>query len=243
MKLLRELFLHFNIQYFCNCLVSTMEYILHLETATRNCSVAIAKKGQLIACKEIAEQGYTHAEKLHVFIEEIIRECNISISDLSAVAVSQGPGSYTGLRIGVSAAKGLCYALNIPLIAIDTLEVLAREVRLNQNEVVIPMIDARRMECYTAIYDQNYNQIRKVIAEIISEELYADYDKKIHLVGDGATKCKEVLTDIKFIYHDNIVFPSATKMVEIAYQKFTNSDFVDVAYFEPFYLKEFLLNK
>ena len=122
-----------------------LEYILNIETATKNCSVSLANGGKTILCKEIAEEGYSHAERLHVFIEEIIKEAGISLNDLSAVAVSQGPGSYTGLRIGVSAAKGLCFALGIPLIAVDTLQVLALQVKVTDG-LIIPMIDARRME-------------------------------------------------------------------------------------------------
>ena len=130
-----------------------MNYILNIETATKNCSVALAKEGKTIFCKEIAEEGYSHAERLHVFIEEIIKEAGISLNDLSAVAVSQGPGSYTGLRIGVSAAKGLCFALDIPLISIHTLKAMATAISIEEG-VKIPLLDARRMEVYTAFYDQ-----------------------------------------------------------------------------------------
>ena len=133
-------------------------FILNIETATKNCSVSLAKNGDTIALREIAEEGYSHAEKLHVFIEEIIAESKISFEDLNAIAVSQGPGSYTGLRIGVSSAKGLCYALNIPMIAIDTLQSLAAQISISKG-IIIPMIDARRMEVFNAIYDKsrNYN--------------------------------------------------------------------------------------
>ncbi|MCJ1806786.1 tRNA (adenosine(37)-N6)-threonylcarbamoyltransferase complex dimerization subunit type 1 TsaB [Flavobacterium covae] len=218
-----------------------MTYILHVETATRNCSVALAKDGKLVAIREIAELGYTHAEKLHVFIEEILGEVQITINHLDAVAVSQGPGSYTGLRIGVSAAKGICYTLNIPLIAIDTLVILARQIK-NLEGVIIPMIDARRMECYTAVFSRNHELQRKVESQIIEPHIFSEYSEKIHLLGDGASKCKEILNTSQFIYHDQIVFPSSKEMIEIAYQKFLIKEFVDVAYFEPFYLKEFMLN-
>jgi tRNA threonylcarbamoyladenosine biosynthesis protein TsaB len=134
-------------------------YILNIETATKNCSVALAKDGETILCKEIAELGYSHAEKLHVFIKEIVDEAGIELSNLSAVAVSQGPGSYTGLRIGVSTAKGLCYALDVPLIAIDTLTSLSNQV-LFQDGLIIPMIDARRMEVYSAIFNSK-NEMKK----------------------------------------------------------------------------------
>ncbi|OWP83792.1 tRNA (adenosine(37)-N6)-threonylcarbamoyltransferase complex dimerization subunit type 1 TsaB [Flavobacterium davisii] len=218
-----------------------MTYILHLETATRNCSVSLAKEGELLAVREIAESGYTHAEKLHVFIEEVLDKAQIKINDLVAIAVSQGPGSYTGLRIGVSAAKGLCYALNIPLIAVDTLETLARQIKVSEG-MIIPMIDARRMECYTAVFSNQYELQRKVESQIIDSNVFSEFQEKIHLLGDGAFKCKEVLNTAQFIYHEQAIFPSSKEMVGIAYQKFLNQDFVDVAYFEPFYLKEFMLN-
>lgn len=218
-----------------------MAYILHLETATRNCSVSIAQNGKTIFCQEVAESGYSHAEKLHLFIEEVLVQAKITFRDLNAIAVSQGPGSYTGLRIGVSAAKGLCYALQIPLIAIDTLEVLARKISRVEG-VVIPMIDARRMECYTAIFDSEYRKIREIESEIITESSFFDVNEKIHLVGDGAMKCKEVLKDGKFVFYPDLEFPSAKEMSFLAYQKYTISDTVDVAYFEPFYLKDFILN-
>lgn len=219
-----------------------MEYILSIETATKNCSVALSLNGQTVLCKEISEDGYSHAEKLHVFIEEILREAQISVSYLKAIAVSQGPGSYTGLRIGVSAAKGLCYSLNIPLIAIDTLETLAKQLKIEKG-IILPMIDARRMECYTAFFDHNYNKMRAVESEIITELSYENIEGEIHLLGDGAPKCESVLTDAKFIFHNELIFPSAKEMGAIAYEKYKKSDTVDVAYFEPFYLKDFMIVK
>ncbi|OWP74636.1 tRNA (adenosine(37)-N6)-threonylcarbamoyltransferase complex dimerization subunit type 1 TsaB [Flavobacterium oreochromis] len=218
-----------------------MTYILHLETATRNCSVSLAKDGELVAVREIAESGYTHAEKLHVFIEEVLKEAQILPNNLTAIAVSQGPGSYTGLRIGVSAAKGLCYALNIPLIALDTLEILSKQIKILDG-LIVPMIDARRMECYTAIFSKDYEQKRKVESQIIESNIFSEFQETIHLLGDGASKCKEVLNTDQFVYHDQAIFPSSKEMVQGAYHKFLNNDFVDVAYFEPFYLKEFMLN-
>ena len=217
-----------------------MSIILNIETATKNCSVALAKEGKTIACKEIAEQNFSHAEKLHVFIEELLAENNLQFSDLNAIAVSQGPGSYTGLRIGVSAAKGLSYSLGIPLIAIDTLATLAKKVTI-ENGLIIPMIDARRLECYTAIFNSKHEKIRAVEAEIITESLYQNIQETIHVVGDGASKCKAILTDRKFVFHDEIVFPSANEMSAIAFDKYKKSDTVDVAYFEPFYLKDFMM--
>lgn len=217
-------------------------FILNIETATRNCSVSLAKNGVTIALREIAQEGYSHAEKLHVFIEELIFESKISFQDLKAIAVSQGPGSYTGLRIGISAAKGLCYALQIPLIALDTLQSLAAQISVS-NGVIVPMIDARRMEVFSAIYDANLNQIQPTIAEIITAESYQDYNEEVHFLGDGAAKCKTVLTKTNFIFHDEIVYPSAKEMSILGFDKYKKSDTVDVAYFEPLYVKDFMITK
>lgn len=219
-----------------------MTYILNIETATKNCSVALAKNGETIICKEIAEQGYSHAEKLHVFIAETIKEAGVLMSDLKAVAVSHGPGSYTGLRIGVSTAKGLCYALQIPLIAIDTLASLANQVKHNDG-LIVPMIDARRMEVYSAVFNSNKEMIREVQAEILTEESFANQTETIYFVGDSNEKAKSVLTKANFIFLDEIVFPSANEMSAISFQKFQNNYFVDVAYFEPYYLKDFMFAK
>jgi tRNA threonylcarbamoyladenosine biosynthesis protein TsaB len=217
-----------------------LSYILNIETATKNCSVALAKEGKTIFYKEIAEEGYSHAERLHVFIEEIIKEVGIKLQDLSAVAVSQGPGSYTGLRIGVSAAKGLCYALNIPLIAIDTLQALASQVTIS-NGLIIPMIDARRMEVYSAVFAPNLEQKREVLAEIITENSFENLQETLYFVGDCAEKCKSVLTKENYIFLDEIVYPSAKEMSFLSFEKFKKSDTVDVAYFEPYYLKDFMI--
>jgi tRNA threonylcarbamoyladenosine biosynthesis protein TsaB len=217
-----------------------LEYILNIETATKNCSVALAKDGKTILCKEIAEEGYSHAERLHVFIEEIIKEAEITLNDLSAIAVSQGPGSYTGLRIGVSAAKGLCYALDIPLIAVDTLQALASQVTISSG-LIIPMIDARRMEVYSAVFTPNLERKREVLAEIITENSFEDLQETLYFVGDCAEKCKSVLTKENYVFLDEIVYPSAKEMSAISFDKFKISDTVDVAYFEPYYLKDFMI--
>jgi tRNA threonylcarbamoyladenosine biosynthesis protein TsaB len=217
-----------------------LEYILNIETATKNCSVALAKDGKTIVCKEIAEEGYSHAERLHVFIEEIIKEAGITLNDLSAIAVSQGPGSYTGLRIGVSAAKGLCYALDVPLIAVDTLQALASQVTISSG-LIIPMIDARRMEVYSAIFAPNLERKREVHAEIITENSFENLQETLYFVGDCAEKCKSVLTEENYIFLDEIVYPSAKEMSPISFEKFKISDTVDVAYFEPYYLKDFMI--
>ena len=217
-------------------------YILNIETATKNCSVSIAENGVTLLCKEIAEQGYSHAEKLHVFIEEVIQEANISLGELSAIAVSQGPGSYTGLRIGVSAAKGLCFALDIPMIAVDTLESLARQAN-HSDGTIIPMIDARRMEVYSAVFNANHEKTREVQAEIITEKSFNEIDGKVYFVGDCAEKCKTILTKENFIFLEDKIYPSAREMSAISYDKYKKNDTVDVAYFEPFYLKDFFISK
>jgi tRNA threonylcarbamoyladenosine biosynthesis protein TsaB len=219
-----------------------MHYILNIETATKNCSVSIAANGKTLVCKEISELGYSHAEKLHLFIQDVIQEAAISFSQLSAIAVSQGPGSYTGLRIGVSAAKGLSYALQIPLISVDTLLALAHQVSENDG-LIIPMIDARRMEVYSAIFDSNKQKIREVQAEIISEESFAAISDKIYFIGDSNEKVKSVLTKSNFVFLDAIQYPSAKEMSTISYKKYLEKDFEDVAYFEPYYLKDFLFAK
>jgi tRNA threonylcarbamoyladenosine biosynthesis protein TsaB len=219
-----------------------MSYILNIETATKNCSVSIAKNGATILCKQIAEQGYSHAEKLHVFIEELLNEAKISSSELIAIAISQGPGSYTGLRIGVSAAKGLCYALDIPLISVDTLSVLANQVK-NIDGLIVPMIDARRMEVYSAIFNSKKEKIREVQAEILKEESFSNLSEKIYFIGDSNEKAKTILCKSNFQFLDEIVYPSANEMSAISFDKFQKNQFEDVAYFEPYYLKDFMFAK
>ena len=217
-----------------------MPYILNIETATKNCSVALAKEGKTILCKEIAEEGYSHAERLHVFIGEIIEEAGITFKDLGAIAVSQGPGSYTGLRIGVSAAKGLCFALDIPLIAIDTMKILASQAIVSDG-LIIPMLDARRMEVYSAIFASNLENKRATLAEIITENSFGDFQETLYFVGDCAEKCKTVLTKDNFVFLDDIKYPSAKEMSLLSFEKFKINDTVDVAYFEPYYLKDFMI--
>lgn len=217
-----------------------MNYILNIETATKQCSVSIAKEGKTIVCNEIAEEGYSHAERLHVFIEDCVKEAGISYKDLAAIAVSQGPGSYTGLRIGVSAAKGLCYALGIPLIAVDTLKALAAQVKVTSG-VIVPMLDARRMEVYSAVFDSNLESLRAIQAEIITEDSFQEFDETLYFVGDCAAKCKTVLTKSNFVFLEDVVYPSAKEMSAFSYEKYLNEDFADVAYFEPYYLKDFMI--
>ena len=217
-----------------------MGIILNIETSTKNCSVSIAKENELIQLKELNSGGYSHAEKLHPFIQECMQAAKITFSDLDAVAVGKGPGSYTGLRIGVSAAKGLCFAHDLPLIAIHSLEILARSFQA-ESGILIPMIDARRMEVYSAIFNTDYNWVRETKAEIVDENSFASYLEQgpVSFIGDGAAKCREV------IQHENAnfvegKFPSAQDMASIAHEKFQKKEFESVAYFEPFYLKNFV---
>ncbi|MCG9791493.1 tRNA (adenosine(37)-N6)-threonylcarbamoyltransferase complex dimerization subunit type 1 TsaB [Flavobacterium algicola] len=217
-----------------------MTYILNIETATKNCSIAIAKDGETVVCMEAAEQGFSHAEKLHVFLENALQEAKITFQDLDAVAVSQGPGSYTGLRIGVSAAKGLCYALGIPLVAVDTLQSLASQATIKEG-YIIPMLDARRMEVYSAIFSADLKHIRATQAEIITENSFEDIDLPVYFVGDCAEKCKTVLVNDKFTFLEEFIYPSAKEMSALSYELYKNKATVDVAYFEPFYLKDFMI--
>ncbi|MHC5352904.1 tRNA (adenosine(37)-N6)-threonylcarbamoyltransferase complex dimerization subunit type 1 TsaB [Myroides sp. LJL115] len=219
-----------------------MVTILNIETSTKNCSVSLSQNGVLVQIKEIAEENFSHAEKLHVFIEELLQSNQMNFKDLSAVAVSQGPGSYTGLRIGVSSVKGLCYALSIPMIALDTLEILARQVD-SPNAWIVSMIDARRMEVFSAIFDSNYATLREIQANVIEPGSFDELpsDSLVYFLGDGASKCKEILEKENTIFLEENLYPSAKEMVEMSYQKYLKKDFVDTAYFEPFYLKDFVM--
>ena len=220
-----------------------MGYILNIETATKNCSVSLAKDGKTIVLKELNNGNYSHAEKLHEFIKQVTEEAKVELTDLEAIAVSKGPGSYTGLRIGVSAAKGLCFALDIPLIAIDTLQALALSISISEG-LIIPLLDARRMEVYSAVFNSENEINREVKAEIISEDSFSTYlnKQKVYFVGDGVEKCKGIIT------HENAIFvdeklPSANEMSKLSFNKHKKNDIEDVAYFEPFYLKDFVAIK
>ncbi len=217
-----------------------MALILNIETATKNCSVSIADSGKIIALKEINEGGYTHAENLHPFIEAVLKEAKLNINQIDAVAVSKGPGSYTGLRIGVSAAKGICFAIDKPLISIDTLQVLAAQLNI-ENGFMIPMIDARRMEVYAAVYNHQHILVRKIMAEIIDETSFINYldTAKVYFLGDGTEKCQSIIQHPNAIFLAN-TFPSATQMGVLSEEKYHQNTFEDVAYFEPFYLKDFV---
>jgi len=218
-----------------------MAIILNLETATTNCSVSIAKEGTLVFLKEYNSTNFSHAEQLHNFIKEAIEEASLIISDIDAIAVSKGPGSYTGLRIGVSAAKGLCFSLDKPLISIPTLESMAHQLQIKEG-YIIPVLDARRMEVYSKVFNANYKVVRNTEAEIIDTSSFISFasENKVHLIGSGAEKCKEILENKNFNF-DNTIVPSAKEMCQLSYAKYQAKDFEDVAYFEPFYLKDFLV--
>lgn len=220
-----------------------MIYILNIETATTNCSVSISENGETIALKEDYDSKYSHAERLHVYIDEVLKEAGLSQNDLDAIAVSKGPGSYTGLRIGVSSAKGLCYALDKPLISVPTLESLARQVHVKSG-VIIPMLDARRMEVYSAVFDPAFHQIRETRAQVLEPESFQSYLEQglVTFIGNGVEKTNALIT------HPNAFFiegklPSANELSALAYSKYQKSDMEDVAYFEPYYLKDFIATK
>ena len=217
-----------------------MAMILNLETATTNCSVSIASKGEVILLKEDNSPNYSHSEQLHVFIQEALKEASLSFKDISAIAVSKGPGSYTGLRIGVSAAKGLCFSLDLPLISVSTLESLAKQGLGKKYDFIIPLLDARRMEVYSTVFDTDGNNLREIKAEI-QKESFLEYAQrgKVLLIGDGAEKCRALLEHPNFGFESAL--PTALEMGELSYKKFKASEFENVAYFEPYYLKDFML--
>ena len=218
-----------------------MALILHLETATTVCSVALANEGKLLASKE-ENKGFTHAEHLTIFIQEVMQQAGKSLHELDAVAVSKGPGSYTGLRIGVATAKGLCYGLNKPLLSVNTLAALAKGASLKHSSIHMfcPMLDARRMEVYAAVFDGSLQVIKPTEAVILTSDSYAALleQNEILFFGDGAHKFQELTrhANAKF---DPEILPGAINMIELAYGSFLTKSFEDVAYFEPFYLKEF----
>lgn len=219
-----------------------MSLILHLETATKVCSVSLANHGNEILTKEFSAEQFSHAEKLNIFIQEIVAESNFKISELAAVAVSEGPGSYTGLRIGSSSAKGICYALDIPLIAVNSLAALAQTCSIkNQNELICSLFDAMRMEVYAAVFDSKGNCILPTSAVVIDENSFQELlaINKIVFIGPGAKKISEIIKHPNASF-DNEISVSAKGMISLAYEKFKANDFVDLAYFEPFYLKDFI---
>ena len=220
-----------------------MSLLLNIETSTKVCSVSLAENGKEIALKEECPESFVHAEKLNIFIETLFEDTGYSIDQLDAICVSKGPGSFTGLRIGIATAKGLCYALNIPLLSIDSLTILAQHF-LQKNEVsegtlLLPMIDARRMEVYTAIFNTELQIQDNISAKIIDQNSYIETNQPLHIFGDGADKCSEVLDRDNITIYPNIE-TSASGMCNISYQKFLKKEFEDLAYFDPFYLKDFV---
>lgn len=220
-----------------------MALILNIETATTNCSVSLSEEGKTIILKEDYDKNYSHAERLHVYVDAVLKEANIKSSQLDAIAISKGPGSYTGLRIGVSAVKGLCFALEKPMISVSTLESLAHQVICKEG-VIVAMLDARRMEVYSAIFNSNYKKIRETEAEILDETSFSSYleQGKVYFIGNGVEKTKTIITHSNAIFIDDKL-PSANEMSALAYNKYKISDFEDVAYFEPYYLKDFVALK
>lgn len=228
-----------------------MSLILHLETAASVCSVALANEGKLIAIRESDEKN-AHSKVITRFIEEVMRETGNDLSDLDAVAVSEGPGSYTGLRIGVATAKGLCYSLDRPMIAVPTLQSMAAGMVVGSKDKLfrlpvfyVPMLDARRMEVYDAVFDANGKLVRETRAEIIDDRSFAEFLKDHQLVfaGDGAEKCKSIFGGHPDVFFAEDFRITASSMIPLALQKFQTKAFEDVAYFEPAYLKDFIAAK
>lgn len=217
-----------------------MALILNIETSTKVCSVALGKDGECIESSTIHDDKYSHAEKLNILIEALMQQVGIELGQLHAIAVSKGPGSYTGLRIGVSTAKGLCYGLDIPLVSVNSLLAMANS-QTQLGGTLCPMIDARRMEVFTAVFDHQLNELQATHAAIIDEGSFNDRlaEGPVYFFGNGSDKCAEVIT------HENAhfvkdVITSAESMCSISEQRFNASELEDVAYFEPFYLKEFM---
>jgi len=219
------------------------DIILNIETTTKNCSVSLTENGSVLSIKELNDAGYSHAENLHPFIDFVLHESNKSYKDLSAIAVSKGPGSYTGLRIGVSAAKGLSFALDVPLISVDTLKALAHKVS-EENGIIIPMLDARRTEVYQAVYGLDYNLIEPTKAALVEPNSYEQYlaKGKVYFIGDAVEKVQSIIIHPNAFFIEN-EFPSAKEMAPLSFEKFQHQDFEDVAYFEPYYLKDFIAIK
>jgi tRNA threonylcarbamoyladenosine biosynthesis protein TsaB len=219
-----------------------MSKLLHIETATKVCSVATSENGKLVSLKEVNSENYTHSESLTLFIEEVMKQSKWSFENLDAIVVTSGPGSYTGLRIGVSTAKGLCYALNKPLISVDSIESLAALAHIKHSEInVCATIDAKRMEVFSALYDKNNQLIKPLSADIVDESIYDAFIPFV-VVGDGAGKLKEIWKE-KNIQFDKEIISSAKGQINLAFEKFKHSDFEDLAYFEPKYLKDFIGTK
>ncbi|OWK74955.1 tRNA (adenosine(37)-N6)-threonylcarbamoyltransferase complex dimerization subunit type 1 TsaB [Flavobacteriaceae bacterium JJC] len=214
--------------------------ILHIETSSKNCSVAISDGEELLClCEEVSE-NYKQSESLHTFVQWALEGAKITLKDLDAVSLGMGPGSYTGLRIGSSSAKGFCYGLKIPLVAVNSLETMIEPFLSKDYDFIIPLLDARRMEVYTAVFDGNTGKmLTETEAKVLDETSFQEFsDKKVIFVGDGTAKAKEILRLPNAVFEDN-VYPSAKYLIKKAVEKFNEKEFEDVAYFEPFYLKDF----
>lgn len=218
-----------------------MAFILAIESSTKNCSVALFKDAQCLMLKEEVGEQFIHSEQLHLFVQEVLESQSFLVKNLDAIAVGSGPGSYTGLRIGLSSAKGLAYALGIPLISENGLAILSHQLKsqtkLEEDALLMPMIDARRMEVYMASYSASLEQLSPVRPEIIESDIFSA-DRPHYFFGDGATKFQGLL--LKPNYHfPKLFYPSALALGEIAFEKFLDRDFEDLAYFEPLYIKNF----
>ncbi len=227
--------------------MSDLHIVLCIETSTHNCSVAVFRNDALLACAEESSDQYIHGESLHLFIQQALTEASIDLSELSAIGVSIGPGSYTGLRIGVSAVKGMAFTLQIPIYAMESLEVLAygaTDEVCGTNEVVLSVIDARRMEVYAAMFDKNANKLTSTEAIVVESDSFEEWRKgrKVVLAGDAQTKLMDVLSEEDFRTSE-VVFPSARFMIQGVLQKIQEGKSEDVAYFEPYYLKDFMAGK
>jgi tRNA threonylcarbamoyladenosine biosynthesis protein TsaB len=223
--------------------IINMALIISINTSTRGCSVALHERGQLLACYELMTDK-SSSGMLTTLIQRVVEDSGFSLSALDAVAAAQGPGSYTGLRIGVSTAKGLCFALDKPLLAVQTLKAMAAQMAAftTPDTLLCPMIDARRMEVYCAVFDQNLIQIKPTEAKVIDNESFNELliNNKILFFGDGAAKCQTVLTQTTALFTQAVVFPSAASMGALALQKFESQELENLETFEPYYLKEFM---
>jgi len=222
-----------------------MALILCIETSTSVCSVALFQNQRVLSFLR-EDVPNSHSTLLTVLIEKLLDEASLSVKDLDAVAVSSGPGSYTGLRIGVSVAKGICFALDIPLIAISSLEIMAANFLeimpdIGKDDILCPMIDARRMEVYSALFHSDLSLVREVIAEVVDQNSYKSelLNQRIFFFGDGSDKCREVIINQNAVFVEK-VFPLASAMGSIVFNRFESGLFEDLAYFEPFYLKSFI---
>lgn len=221
-----------------------MSTLLCIETATEVCSVCISRGSNLLAIRELNE-GYTHAGRITILIQELLNETQLSWDDIDAIAVSMGPGSYTGLRVGVSTAKGLCYALKKPLIAANTLHAMARNFintqDISPNSLIVPMIDARRMEVYCCVVNNACESLQTTHALIVQPVSFDEWldQYNVYFIGNGAAKCRPLLQHKHAHFPDNVLCTS-NGMISDALAKFINQEFEDLAYFEPYYLKDFV---